>query len=319
MTARSKTGAAGMSSLPSYVLITPARNEERLIANTIQAVIKQTMLPMKWMIVSDGSTDRTDEIVSRSAADHSWIELIRMPEHRSHNFASKVHCFNAGYRRITQIPFDILGNLDADITFEPDYFEYLLTKFAEDQGLGVAGTPFIEGDKHYDYRYASIEHVSGACQLFRRECFTDVGGYVPVRAGGIDWIAVTTARMKGWKTRTFTERKCYHHRKIGTRNSGRLGSIFKYGKKNYMLGSHPLWQILRSLFHMRERPYVTGGMLLLSGYFWGFLTRAERPVSRELMRFYRGEQISKLKEIAFRSTPSKRAASEARNESQKGG
>jgi len=285
----------------SYVLITPARNEEEFIEGTIRSVVSQTVLPAKWVIVSDGSTDRTDEIVARSAAAHPWMELLRMPEHRDRSFAAKVHCFRAGQARIAGIAHDIIGNLDADITFEPGYFEFLLGRFAADPRLGVAGTPFVEGTEHYDFRYASLDHVSGACQLFRRECFEEVGGYIPVKEGGIDWIAVTTARMKGWTTRTFLEMSCFHHRKIGTGDSGRLSAIFKYGKKSYMLGGHPLWQTLRALFQMAKKPYIVGGLLVISGYAWGFLTRMKRPLSPELLRFYRREQMTRLKQILFRS------------------
>jgi len=284
----------------SYILITAARNEEELINNTIQSVISQTVLPNKWIIVSDGSTDRTEEIVSRYSATHPWVELLRMPEHKDRNFASKVHCFNAGYQKIRQLRYDIVGNLDADITFEPDYFEFLLGKFAANPKLGVAGTPFVEGTDHYDFRYASIEHVSGACQLFRRKCFEEIGGYIPVKEGGIDWIAVTTARMRGWITRTFTEKSCFHHRKIGTGDSGQLASLFKYGKKNYLLGGHPLWQIFRAFFQMRKKPFVIGGLLLISGYASGFLTRMKRPLSQELLLFYRREQMTRLKQIIAR-------------------
>jgi len=283
--------------LPSYFLITAARNEEALIEDTIRSVVSQTILPIKWIIVSDGSTDRTDEIVSRYSITHPWLELLKMPSHESRDFASKVRCFNAGYQRAGRYPYDIIGNLDADITFDPGYFEYLLGKFVGNPRLGVAGTPFVEETGHYDYRYASIEHVSGACQLFRRACFDEIGGYVPVKEGGIDWIAVTTARMKGWTTRTFLEQMCYHHRKIGTGGSSRMAALFNYGKKNYMLGGHPLWQLSRSFFHMTKKPYFIGGALLLAGYSWGFVTQMKRPISPELLAFYRCEQMQKLKSI----------------------
>ena len=253
------------------------------------------------MIINDGSKDHTEEIVSRHLPKHPWIELLKMPGHQLRNFASKVYCFNAGYEKIKQLPYDIIGNLDADITFEPDYFEFLLGKFAADPKLGVAGTPFVEGTGHYDFRYASVEHVSGACQLFRRECFEEIGGYIPVKEGGIDWIAVTTARMKGWTTRTFLGKSCLHHRKIGTGDSSQTEAIFKYGKKNYMLGGHPLWQIFRSVFQMGKKPYVIGGLLLIFGYAWGFLTRLKRPLSRELLLFYRREQMTRLKKIISQS------------------
>jgi len=280
-----------------YLLITPARNEEAYIEKTIRSVVSQTILPQKWVIVSDGSRDGTDDIVKKYTNQYAWIELVRMPEHRDRQFAAKVQCFNAGYTRIRDMHYDIIGNLDADITFEKDYFSFLLGKFVENPDLGVAGTPFIEGNSHYDYRFTNIEHVSGTCQLFRRECFEEIGGYVPIKGGGIDWTAVTTARMKGWQTKTFIEKTCFHHRKMGTGNANHLMIWFRHGRKDYFLGGHPLWQIFRSLYQMTKKPYFIRGSLLLLGYVWSFLSRVERPVSGELMRFHRGEQMQRLKNM----------------------
>jgi len=190
-----------------YVLITAARNEEAYIDKTIQSVVSQTILPEKWVIVSDGSTDRTDEIVKKYLVENHWIEFLRMPEHKNRKFAAKAHCFNTGYQRVKDINYDFIANLDADISFEKEHFEFLLNKSAEVPELGVAGTPFIEDSTVvYNYNFTNIEHVSGQCQMFRRECFEEIGGYIPIQCGGIDWVAVTTARMKGWKTRTFTEK-----------------------------------------------------------------------------------------------------------------
>jgi len=280
-----------------YVLITPARNEAGNIRRTIDCVVSQTCLPRKWVIVSDGSTDGTDEIVRGYLTANSWIELIRMPEHVDRHFVAKVQCFNAGYARLNGLDFDIIGNLDADISFGTDYFEFLLGKFVESPELGVAGTPFVEDGKHYDYRFTNIEHVSGACQLFRRQCFEDIGGYVPIKGGGIDWTAVTTARMKGWKTRTFTEKVCDHHRKIGTGGANSLWAWFKHGRKDYFLGGHPLWQLFRSLYQLKNRPYILAGLLLFVGYGWAGITRVERPISKELMAFHRKEQMNRLKQF----------------------
>lgn len=284
----------------NYILITPAFNEEAYIERTIQSVISQTILPKKWIIVSDGSIDRTDEIVNKYISQHSWIKLLRMPKHRDRHFAAKVRCFNAGYQSIKDEKYDIIGNLDADVSFEDDYFEFLLNKFAEIPELGVAGTPFLEGSLHYDYRFTNIEHVSGACQLFKRECFESIGGYVPIKNGGIDLIAVTTARMKGWTTKTFTEKTCFHHRT--TRNSIRKTLIakFKYGRKDYYLGSHPAWILFRTIYQMGSKPYFIGGLSLLSGYIWAFLIRTEKPISRELIKFQRHEQMQRLRKLISR-------------------
>src|SRR5439155_12900101 len=218
---RQSCRSKSMTNLPKYVLITPARNEAQFIELTIKSVIAQTVLPLQWVIVSDGSTDGTDEIVNKYAAEHRWIELVRTPERQERHFAGKVHAFNAGYAKVKNLDYDLIGSMDADISFDPDYFSFLLGKLAEDPALGLVGTPFKD-KAIYDYRFVSIEHVSGACQLFRRECFEQIGGYVPVKSGGIDHIAVITARMQGWKTRTFTEKVCLHHRKIGSAERGAL-------------------------------------------------------------------------------------------------
>lgn len=279
----------------AYVLITPARNEAEFIANTVISIINQTIKPGKWVIVSDGSTDGTDEIVKKYLPENPWIDLIRMPEHRDRTFAAKVACVNAGYEKVKEIPYDIIAILDADITFEPDYFEYLLTQFNNNPKLGVAGTPFVEDDVQYDYRFTNIEHVSGACQLFRKECFEDIGGYIPIKGGGIDVVAVRTARMRGWQTRTFTERTCFHHRKMGTGTTSEVQALFKLGKEDYYLGGHPLWQVVRSVYQITRKPYLVGGIMLLAGYLWAATRRIEKPVSRELIDFHRNEQMQRLK------------------------
>lgn len=285
-----------------FVLVTPARNEELYIGETIRSVVAQTRRPLRWVIVSDGSTDGTDAIIQAAAAAHDWIEYLRMPDHRDRTFAAKANSFNAGFERLKGQTFELVGNLDADITFEPDYFEFLSGRFKLSPGLGVAGTPFLEesdrpGQHTYAHDTANLEHVSGACQLFRRECFEDIGGYVPIKGGAIDWIAVTTARMKGWQTRTFTERVSHHHRKIGTADSSPLQARFHYGRKAYYVGGHPLWEVARGLFQMRRAPVVIGGIGFIAGYTWAAITRMHRPVSRELMAFHRSEQMARLKRL----------------------
>lgn len=285
-----------MPTLPSYVVVTPARNEARFIELTIKSMLAQTIRPLKWVIVSDGSTDDTDELVRRYATACDWIELVRMPEHRDRQFAAKVSAFNAGYARTRHISYDAIAALDADISFDRHYFSFLMGKLAENPKLGLVGTPFAQEGVIYDYRFANIEHVSGACQLFRRECFDEIGGYTPVKGGGIDWIAVTTARMKGWKTRTFTEHVCHHHRPMGTASAGRLRAHFMLGRQDYYLGGHPLWQLFRGCYQMRRKPYVIGGLLLIAGYGWGWVKRLERPISRELLRFHQQEQIQRLRQ-----------------------
>jgi poly-beta-1,6-N-acetyl-D-glucosamine synthase len=282
----------------TYVLITPARNEATFIEQTIKSVVAQTVLPAKWVIVSDGSTDRTDDIVRQYVREHEWIELLRMPERTERNFAAKVHAFNAGYERVRHLKADVIGSLDADITFEEDYFRFLLSRLASDPMLGLVGTPFKEESRRpYDYRFTNIEHVSGGCQLFRRKCFEDVGGYSPVKEGCIDHIAVLTARLKGWKTKTFTEKVCLHHRAMGTAQRGRLMAKFRTGEKDYAIGNHPVWEVLRAAYQMTRRPFLVGGLMVFSGYAWSAVRSAGRPVAPELLAFQRREQMLRLKRL----------------------
>jgi hypothetical protein len=285
--------------LPRYVLITPARNEEAFIERTIRSVVGQTILPARWVIVNDGSTDGTGGIARTHAAQHPWIEVLDMPARRDRSFAAKAHCFNAGYTRVKGLAHEVVGNLDADISFEPDHFEFLLRRFAEDPRLGVAGTIFKEDGYSSDVdSFEGESHVAGQCQLFRRACLEDIGGYVPHRAGGIDWIAVTTARMKGWRTRAFREKWFFHHRSLGTAERSVLASAFSYGEKDYYLGGHPVWELCRVAYRMRKPPYLVGGLAIGLGYASAALRRVDRPISDELLRFHRREQMGKLAAIA---------------------
>jgi len=287
-----------VSKLPPYVLVTPARNEAHFIELTIQSVVAQTARPLRWVIVSDGSTDGTDDIVKKYAEEHEWIELLRMPEREERHFAGKVYAFNAGLARVKELPYEAIVSLDADITFDRDYISYLLDKLAADPMLGLVGTPFLEtSSETYDYRLVSIEHVSGACQVFRRECYEAIGGYMPVKGGAIDYIAVITARMKGWKTRAFTDKVCMHHRQMGTAQSGLIRAKFKMGVKDYAIGNHPLWELFRTAYQMTRKPFVLRGLALGAGYLWASMRHADRPVSRELIAFHRREQMHRLTRI----------------------
>jgi len=311
-TAPSRVGEPLAHSSPglSYVLITPAHNEATRIDATLNAVKRQTLLPLRWVIVSDGSTDGTDAIVQRHAATAPWIELIRMPPHAGRDFAAKARCVQAAYARLQDIPFDIVGNLDADITVEEDYFAFLVQKFAENPALGVGGTPFVENGRKYDYHYATPEYVSGTCQLFRRTCFDAVGGYLPIATGAIDWVAVTMARMQGWETRTFMEKVCVHNRAMGTGNASVLRARFRQGRKDYAVGNHPLWELLRCGYHGRQAPVLLGGALIFAGYLWSWLSRTPSEVPPALRAFQRRDQSTRLRQLIQLPTPAARRSRE---------
>ena len=111
------------------------------------------------------------------------------------------------------------------------------------------------------------------------------------------WAAVTTARMKGWLTYSFSEREFHHHRKMSSAGRGEIQALLHTGRKDYILGGHPLWQLARGGFQMAKKPYVIGGSCLMLAYFWCWIRRVPRAVSPELMRFHRREQLERLKKL----------------------
>src|SRR5690348_10238212 len=125
-----------------YVVVTPARNEAENIERTIKSMVAQSWKPERWVIVSDGSTDRTNEIVEAYARQNPWIELVRLEDRKDRNFAGKVGAFNAGYERVKGLRYDVVGNMDADISFDDEYFAFLMGRFSANPKLGVGGTPF---------------------------------------------------------------------------------------------------------------------------------------------------------------------------------
>ncbi|HJX30956.1 MAG TPA: glycosyltransferase family 2 protein [Thermodesulfobacteriota bacterium] len=284
-----------MKKLPVYVLITPARNEAAYIEQTIHSIINQTVLPEKWIIVSDGSTDGTDEIVQQHQARYPFIELLRRQSSEERNFASKVYAFKDGLGRVTGVEYDFIGNLDADVTFSPFYYEKVLEKFISNPKLGIAGGEvfdFYDNTEHK--RYSSYNSVAGAVQLFRRNCYEEVGGYIPISFGNEDSIAEITARMKGWETHSFPELKVLHHRRTGTEGRTILKVRFKQGRIEYMVGYHPFFHIARAIQRFWQAPCVVGSLVRMCGYFWACLERPKRKVPEEFVNFLRQEEFKKM-------------------------
>ncbi len=281
----------------SYVVITAARNEEAYIEETIKSVISQTVLPRKWVIVSDGSTDRTDEIVSRYTAKYGFVHLVRVKADNNRNFGSKVNAIGAGYEKLADMDYCFLGVLDADVSLERTYYEQVIAKFHDDPRLGIAGGRLFEDyEGKYILQHSSpLWSVSGPIQMFRRECYEDIGGYSPAKGGGIDAIAEVMARMHGWKVKAFPEIKVLHHRRTGTENRSIWNARFYQGIQDYLLGYHPLFFSLRCLYRIIGRPYLVGSLLMMCGYYWCAFRRPERQVSPEFVKYFRKEQIDRLR------------------------
>lgn len=286
-----------MTVAAKYVVVTPARNEEDYIEKTIRSVVEQTVLPQRYVVVSDGSTDGTDAIVQRYADAYDFITFIRSGAEGGpgRNFGSKVRAFNAGFELVKDLDYDFVGNLDADVSFAPDYFERLLVKFDEDAKLGLSGGEILEMiDGKATERGAAIDSVCGAVQLFRRACFEEIGGYRPLDQGGIDAAAEITARMKGWRVRHQRDLPVVANRRVMTGNHSVLGTRYNKGAMNQRLGYHPVFQMAVSVRHMLSRPWVLGGLWMFAGYLNAMLKKRPHALPEEVVRYLRSEQLARL-------------------------
>ena len=290
-----------------YVLVTAAYNEERHIADTLRSVTDQRVLPHRWVIVSDGSTDRTDDIVDEWAARHPFIELVRVEKSAEHSFSAKVRALGRGFSRLAGLEYDFIGVLDADVSFDADYFERLLEHFANEPRLGIAGGNIEQlVDGVVVPRIKDFGSVAGAVQFMRRECFEQTGGLPALRYGGEDAAMEITARMHGWQTRTFPELRVVHFGLVGAGAGGLLKARFKWGQMNCDLGYHPAFQIARAVYRAKERPYVLGSLAELAGF---AVTKVQSPqpsIDPDVVRFLRREQLDKLRRLAFPVRPGKR-------------
>jgi biofilm PGA synthesis N-glycosyltransferase PgaC len=284
-----------------FVLVSVGRNEEAYIEGLIDSVAAQTLRPEKWIIVDDGSSDKTYSLATARAKELPFIEVARMPGGRPRSFSSKVFALQHACELVKKLEFDYIGFLDADMRLEPDYYERLIGYFEKDSSLGLAGGTVIDKypDRTENARKGSEDHhVPGAVQFFRRECFEQVGGYVPVEAGGEDTIADVMALMHNWKLRVFPELTAMHLRpdglftKVNVFHRG-----MRWGRRFYVIGYHPLFYFGQCLRRLRQRPYVVGSFCNALGFVVAAARGGERPVSAEFIRFLRKSQMDRLREM----------------------
>jgi glycosyltransferase involved in cell wall biosynthesis len=283
-----------------YVLITPARNEEAFIEKTLKAVISQLILPKMWVIVSDGSTDRTEEIVEQYKEKFEFIHLLRIEGQSHRTFSSKVNAFNTGYKELERIEYDYLGILDADVSFDSSYYQCVLAKFRNNNKLGIAGgVRYDLCNGKFSRVLCAPNSVGGPFQFFRRECYEDIGGFTPQEIGGEDAIAEIAARMHGWQVQSFPEMKVYHYRRTGTAARNVLSASFYDGIKHYRIGYHPLFQVVKCIYRFQEKPFILSGMLALSGYTWALCRRYKKTVSEDFLEYFKSEQLARLRSLLF--------------------
>jgi biofilm PGA synthesis N-glycosyltransferase PgaC len=276
-----------------YAIITPVRDEEKFIEATLDCILGQTILPIEWVIVDDGSTDRTGVILDRYAARHDWIRVIhRVNRGFRKSGGGVVEAFYEGYNSIQHKDWEFIVKLDGDLTFAPDYFEKCFEHFSREPKLGIGG-----GEIHHNISgQLKLEanprfHVRGATKIYKKDCWEAIGGLWP--AAGWDTIDEVKANMLGWKTYSFPELQLLHHRFTGT-EEGLLRDRVKHGVASYVSGYHPLYVAASCLYRIPQRPYFIGSAAIMYGFLKAHFTRPPRLEERSYLAYVRGQQLRRL-------------------------
>jgi len=272
--------------MPAYVVISPVKDEEKFIEATLQSMVAQTVKPVRWIVVDDGSGDRTPDMVEAYTRQHAWITLVRLPRRKERGAGSPVvRAFHAGWEMVEQGTFDFVVKMDCDLRLPATYFEQLLEKFHNDPGLGITSGAYVEETENGWRRVAMPEyHAAGATKVIRARCFEEIGGFVASR--GWDTVDEIRARTRGWRTCHFPELTFEHLKPEGS-SRGALYTSRLHGEVYYLTGGPAAFFLFKALHRMVfGRPPLVAGMMLLAGYLKPMVLGRQRLVTKAEARHY---------------------------------
>lgn len=279
-----------------YNIISPVRNEEEYVEKTIHSVINQTVKPQEWIIVNDGSTDRTPEIIKKYVKKYDWIRLLNL-EDRGFYYPGTgiVNVVKNGYNSISKNDWEYIVKLDCDISVEEDYFENIFKEFEKNSNLGIAsGAIYLFNGKKTKKEKSQFDHPWGASKIYCRKCFGQINAWEPMP--GWDLADNLAAQMKGWETRCFDEFKIYHYRGTGLRRRGLTSGRFLWGRFHYRYGYDPFYTLLKSIYRLSEKPVFIGGVSIFLGYIYATIIREKRLFDKDMRQFLRKKQRKYLKQ-----------------------
>jgi poly-beta-1,6-N-acetyl-D-glucosamine synthase len=276
-----------------YVVITPVRDEEEFVGATIECMARQSVPPVEWVIVNDGSTDRTGEIIDQYACQYPWIRACHR-ENRGFRKAGGgvVEAFNDGYRSLRYQDWEFIAKFDGDLSFDSQYFERCFDYFQREPKLGLGGGAIyhvVNGEDQLEV--CPKFHVRGATKIYRRACWEGIGGFWP--APGWDTFDEVKANRLGWTTRTFDDLRLTHHRMTGTAE-GVWAGLVKNGRANYVCGYHPLFMLGKCAQRVFRRPYIMGSAALFYGFITGYAKGIPQVDDPQTISYLRHQQLMRM-------------------------
>ena len=286
-----------MSGEHAYILMTAARNEASFIERTLDSVANQIVPPKKWVIVNDGSVDATGEIVAQYQAQHPWILLYHRKSGERRGFGSKARAIQAAFSVIKDEDYAFIGTLDADISFEANFYQNLIKEFEQDRTLGlVGGTIWEQSDGLWKCAHRNPEwSVGGGTQFFRRDVFEKLGTYPPLRHGGEDTVIEYLVREMGYRVKAISDRPAFHHRPQNFSMGKGLLVYFKLGMQEYFWGSDPTFELAKCFARIPVKPVAIGSGARLAGFLWATLLGLDRDIDSRIVRIIRKQQRARMK------------------------
>lgn len=275
-----------------YYVVTPAKNEEQFIKFTLDALIKQTLKPIKWIIIDDGSTDGTKAIVEEYQRENPWIEIISIDNKQEKKlYGSKVvRAFNVGYKLIKNEEYDFIVKLDADLSFPPDYFEKIANAFTGNSKLGICGGYIVEKENDFETKVSRYPRVQGAIKSVRTKCFNDIGGFI--EENGWDGLDLLNALYLGWEIENIPVNVIHHRMETAEYRS--LNFFYNNGVTHYRQGNDLFLTLIRGLFMLNKKPLLLVSLSYLRGYIKAAISKQPKLVDKGLAKFIRAYHYKRL-------------------------
>lgn len=276
-----------------YIVVTPVRDEVEYIEKTIISMISQTIQPLEWWIVDDGSSDGTKEIIQKYAESYDWINAVcRADRGFRKSGGGVIEAFYDAYNRIVLKDYDFIVKLDGDLSFRGDYFERCFDYFFKDNALGIGGgAVYSLIDGILVSEEDPLFHVRGATKIYKRKCWEEISGLV--KAPGWDTLDEVKANMLGYKTKRFVDLRLIQHKPTGSAD-GTWKNWYKNGTANYITGYHPLFMLGKCSKRMFQKPYLVVSLALFCGFVGGYLSKTPQVPDKKLIQYLRKEQMKKM-------------------------
>lgn len=271
------------------------------IEGLLNCVINQTIKPILWIVLDDGSTDGSSQVVQRFVGEHSWIQLESLSD-RGFDFVGGgvAQVLNKGLSLINGLPSDYVAKVDADLLLPLDYFEVLMTAMEADPFLGICcGHPFTHERGRKQPERSGYFFPSGTARLYRRRYLEEIGYFV--NSVGWDTVDLLRMQMRGYSVRTLHQLQFEHVRQVGTRR-GYIDGTIRDGRNAYLTGYTPHFFVCRALFNIRFKPYLLRTICMLWGFTAAYVRRLPRAVTQE-ERFFHAQLLRDRLRLYLRKGP----------------